>query len=894
MAEITKELGRIPVSRGNYQSTTEYYKDNIVQYKRGSYQVVSESPIIGVPPTNDKNIVNPGWTLFAGTLDAQDVVNQIKEQETKSIQAVADREAEILAKSDAAKVSFDNTGTSLSGTNVQDALKETNGKLSKLESEVIYDVTANNDGATFSSLSALLSSENLSTLIPSKVRYGGMSIRFIQDSKQSSNNNYVQYRYLLASLNPNHFTNMAYWQKEDEDVIVLQGIGVSGVGLLTKVGDCYYNTTQNTIKMCISYTDETHFEDINVAPQENIIYLVDGIPYTFNGSTLISYVKEKNEYSLKRFSQQNFFNEQNDKLFKNIFPFTIPACGVFPIWEPTITGDIYTANNDMYNTKAPLTYNELLAEFFDKYVGYQKDGYTVYKKELGRAITTNSSYPLYEYDFIPQKYNKIVMLSAGMNAEELTAIFGVCFFIKNLMEEHSSDDGLDYLYNNVRFKVVPVINVWGYEQENMQYKTAENININLNWDYNNSWVTQGSTDPDSNFYKGISPFSGQETKILKKWLRDNGHSAELWIDCHTGVGVQNDVSNLKTFYTFASPKSLQDEIIKCQANIISYYQGKGFSPSATSCELGTAYPKTADAFGTYGVKGIMIEQYPNAPGYGGSGATDQSLQNKDVDIANYVLMIRAYILAAIEKKVYTFTHDDIAYMLYQWKLSTFGRDNIDINFPLYTFFHGEPTWAYNRRGTKLIPVIGGTDKVYIVTISDIVIVECYFYNNGSLTKVDADNNGNIIYSTLSGQNGFRVTFRKPDNSGMEYFGIDRTMVEIEINGVAYNANYDFTHHAFKWDGTVVLSTDRARVMSKFINVESGLYTIKLKENFEIVDLFAFNADGSSCQSLSVNNNTFSVPSDKTRIRMSIKKSGNTAIHLIETEGLIEALYKMIE
>ena len=35
MAEITKELGRIPVSRGDYQSTTEYYKDNIVQYKRG-------------------------------------------------------------------------------------------------------------------------------------------------------------------------------------------------------------------------------------------------------------------------------------------------------------------------------------------------------------------------------------------------------------------------------------------------------------------------------------------------------------------------------------------------------------------------------------------------------------------------------------------------------------------------------------------------------------------------------------------------------------------------------------------------------------------------------------------------------------------------------------------
>ena len=43
----------------------------------------------------------------------------------------------------------------------------------------IYDVTANNNGATFESLSALLSDENLSILIPSEIRCGGMSIRFI-------------------------------------------------------------------------------------------------------------------------------------------------------------------------------------------------------------------------------------------------------------------------------------------------------------------------------------------------------------------------------------------------------------------------------------------------------------------------------------------------------------------------------------------------------------------------------------------------------------------------------------------------------------------------------------------------------------------------------------------
>lgn len=207
MATKNLNLGIVPVSRGEFNSTTIYYKDNIVQYKRGSYQVVSESPIIGVPPTNDKNIVNPGWTLFAGTLDAQDVVNQVKDQETKSIQAVADREAEILAKSDAAEVSFNNTGTSFSGTNVQNALKETDNKLSELESEVIYDVTANNDGTTFSSLSALLSSENLSTLIPTSVRHGGMSIRFVQ----SSDNKYVQYRLMKNTWS----TDFIDWQGDN-------------------------------------------------------------------------------------------------------------------------------------------------------------------------------------------------------------------------------------------------------------------------------------------------------------------------------------------------------------------------------------------------------------------------------------------------------------------------------------------------------------------------------------------------------------------------------------------------------------------------------------------------------------------------------------------------------
>ena len=84
--------------------------------------------------------------------------------------------------------------------------------VNELESQVIYDVTANNDGVTFGSLSALLSDENLSTLIPSTVRCGGMSIRFIQ----SSDNKYVQYRLMSDTFN----TTLANWQGVDDEPIV--------------------------------------------------------------------------------------------------------------------------------------------------------------------------------------------------------------------------------------------------------------------------------------------------------------------------------------------------------------------------------------------------------------------------------------------------------------------------------------------------------------------------------------------------------------------------------------------------------------------------------------------------------------------------------------------------
>lgn len=123
-------------------------------------------------------------------------------------------------------VSYNNSTSKLEAVTAQGAIDEVNSKL-------IYDVSAYNNGVVFESLQSLLSSSNLSTLIPTSVRHGGMTIRFIQ----SSHNRYVQYRqYRLMS---NTFsTNESDWQGVDDEP-------TAGSNNLVKSGGVAENFNEN-------------------------------------------------------------------------------------------------------------------------------------------------------------------------------------------------------------------------------------------------------------------------------------------------------------------------------------------------------------------------------------------------------------------------------------------------------------------------------------------------------------------------------------------------------------------------------------------------------------------------------------------------------------------------
>lgn len=125
----------------------------------------------------------------------------------------------------------------------------------------VYDVSAHNNDAVFESLQGLLSSSNLSTLIPTSVRRGGMTIRFIQGSEQSSDNKYVQYRLMSATWS----TNVADWQGVDDEPTAGSDNLVKSGGVADKISELGQKTkdiifdSTNLIKKFNLKLDEGHY-----------------------------------------------------------------------------------------------------------------------------------------------------------------------------------------------------------------------------------------------------------------------------------------------------------------------------------------------------------------------------------------------------------------------------------------------------------------------------------------------------------------------------------------------------------------------------------------------------------------------------------------------------------
>ena len=229
----------------------------ILEKELGSTQSVEVYPVTSIEAVYDENnerldnIINRKNKEIQKELEAE--VTRASNAES-NLRETINNITEINENATSANIVTIDTIPNTSSSNVQQALNELFNNTTL--QEIIYDVSARNNGVVFESLSALLSSSDLSTLIPTSVRRGGMTIRFIQ----SSDNKYVQYR-LMSN---NWSTVVANWQGVDD-------VPTAESDNLVKSGSLY-----SLAEEAVGYDD---FEDIKgrLSVAQNNKILKDGI-----------------------------------------------------------------------------------------------------------------------------------------------------------------------------------------------------------------------------------------------------------------------------------------------------------------------------------------------------------------------------------------------------------------------------------------------------------------------------------------------------------------------------------------------------------------------------------------------------------------------------------------
>lgn len=174
----------------------------------------------------------------------------------------------------------------------------------------------------------------------------------------------------------------------------------------------------------------------------------------------------------------------------------------------------------------------------------------VTETELGNA---SDNQKIYLYDFKPSRITnqrtnmpKIVIV-AGQHGTEKSNVYGLYYFVSNLLNKWNESPVLEYLRNHVEIMIIPVLNTYGFDH--FAYKNANGVNLNRNYDAN--WVLLADTTSDQ--YGGAAPFDQPETQIVRDLLLDND-DASLVIDFHTnGNGAVAQYSYIN--YYGVSPNS---------------------------------------------------------------------------------------------------------------------------------------------------------------------------------------------------------------------------------------------------------------------------------------------------------------------------------------------------
>lgn len=179
------------------------------------------------------------------------------------------------------------------------------------------------------------------------------------------------------------------------------------------------------------------------------------------------------------------------------------------------------------------TYNDLLATIYEplraEYPNY------ISREYIGKDAS--GTIDMFAYVFEPRYYQQSVYLQAGIHGIEVDAVACLARIMYLVANATDADEDLMYLRQNVKFTIIPCVNVWGFSQSPKNNNNSNNASLQ-------QW---SSSNPP------------QEIANIKSYIENNSLIDELsfMLDMHTTTNdsyydfygnIQRHAKNVRTIY----------------------------------------------------------------------------------------------------------------------------------------------------------------------------------------------------------------------------------------------------------------------------------------------------------------------------------------------------------
>ena len=181
------------------------------------------------------------------------------------------------------------------------------------------------------------------------------------------------------------------------------------------------------------------------------------------------------------------------------------------IWfDPMPSGDLLGAFGD-YRWNA----DQVVAKLYEPYRAKYPERIT--RTFIGKDQT--GAYDMYGYIFAPKNYNATVFITGGVHSNEESGYFALAKLMQLVCDATPEDTLLYPIRENVRFIVIPVVNVWGASQEH----APETPEMRKRLRYNGE-----NADLNRDFGETVQ----QESKNVLNFFRTYAQEVDIALDLH--------------------------------------------------------------------------------------------------------------------------------------------------------------------------------------------------------------------------------------------------------------------------------------------------------------------------------------------------------------------------